>query len=136
MQLNHIRNAAHRRRRQRPDGAGRDGIDPDSKRTQIVCQIADRSFKSRFGNAHDVVVLDDAPAAQVGERHNTAVSALHQRQRRARNGNQRIRAHIKGDAKVFALGIGVHPLESFAGGIGQGMHQKIQLAGFFTDPAH
>ena len=70
-------------------GPGGNGIDANALRPEIGGQIADGRFERRLCHTHHVVVLEDALAAQVGEREDAAAAAaLHQRQRAAGERNQ------------------------------------------------
>jgi hypothetical protein len=61
-------------------GTGADGIDADAARPEVGGEVAHARFQRRLGDAHDVVVLDHALAADVAERDDRALAALHQRQ--------------------------------------------------------
>ena len=89
--------------RERLDRPRRNRVDADVVRPEIARQVAHRRFERRLGDAHHVVVGEDALAAEIGQRQHAAAAALlHQRHDRARQPDQRVRADVERDAEPFA----------------------------------
>ena len=73
--------------------SGRNRVDANVGRTQVVGEIAHRGFERRLGHAHHVIIRHHARGAQIRQRDHRAARG-HQRGRGARHRDHRIRAHI------------------------------------------
>jgi hypothetical protein len=79
--VEHLGEARDAGGRERADRTGADRVDADAARTEVGGEVAHARLERRLGDAHDVVVRIDALAADVGQRHDRALAAFHQRQR-------------------------------------------------------
>src|SRR5690606_5218196 len=61
------------------DGPGADRVDADALGPEVGGEVAHAGFEGGLCDAHDVVVLDDAGAAVVGERDDVAAARRQER---------------------------------------------------------
>src|ERR1700731_3967753 len=98
--LQHLSETADAAGSERLNWSGRNAVDPDFFRTEIVGKIARARFETGLGYAHHVVVRHNLLRAVIGHG-DDAASIGHQRRYFTRERHQRVSADIVRDTERF-----------------------------------
>ena len=125
----HRREAGDRARRERAHRAGGDRVDADVLLAEVPGEVAHGRVERRLRDAHHVVVRHRALAAEVRHRHDRAAAArLHQRLRRARARDERVRADVERQPEAVARRVGEAALEILGRGERDRVHEQVEPA--------
>lgn len=119
--------AGNAARGQSVDGTRGYCVDADIHRAEIRGEIAHAGFQRGLGGAHHVVIRHDFFRAVIRQREDGAPAPPHERIRLSGQGNQRVRADIVRNPETVAAGQVKIFLQFVLDGIGDGMHDKIQM---------
>lgn len=121
----------------RLDGTGGNGVRADAFAAEAGSQVAGRGFKRRLGKAHRVVVGNNAFAAEIGERENGRLTALHEGKERLRKGGIGISGDIHRDVEGFARDAFKEVAGNrFARRKADRMHEAVEVAPLFFKRFH
>ena len=113
------------------DGPGGNGVDADFAGAQFGGEVTDFGFERGFGDAHDVVVFDDARGAEIGEGHDGAAIG-HQRRKRAGNGHQGVGADVESQFETVARGFEEWLIQIFVIGEREAVDHHVNACGFLV----
>ena len=130
--FDHFIETADAARGQRVDRTGADAIDADFFWAEIVRQVARAGFERGLGHAHDVVMRHDFFRAIIAHG-DDAAAVSHQRRGGARECDERIGAHVVGNAERLTAGVHKFPFERGLGRERHRVEEQMQPAEFFAD---
>ena len=114
-------------RSQRLDRSGRDRVHADAFGTEIQREITHASFKARLGQTHHVVVDQRTLGAEITEREDRTLAALHLRTRGLRQRGEAVAGNIVRDREPLARqAFEETTIERFARRIADRMHQDVE----------
>src|SRR5262245_60606912 len=84
------------------DRSGRNSVDADAERSEVVGEIAHTVLQRRFGKGHDVVVGDDSLTGHVRQGKHTALVWWHERGSTLGYGDEGVGADVHGSMEPTA----------------------------------
>ena len=109
---------------QRFHGASRQAIDADIITAKINRQIAHRTFKRGFGNAHDIIVRGDTLGTDIAQGHKRSASGHHMACGLCGFGKGKGRDHHR-IGEILPTGIHIAAFKLALVGKGQSMNHEI-----------
>src|SRR6266511_2960040 len=106
-------------------GPGRDGMNPDSLRSELGGKVTRRRLQGGLDRTHDVVVLDHLLRTVIAHREQGA-TILHQGLGQLGHADERVARDVHGHQETVARTVGDPAVEILAGREGDGMKRDIK----------